>query len=262
MANAIRTERRCRPPGHRSRCRLAIVIVPSYGRDGGDDFNYVSEKFVEAGYLVLRPQPRGTLESSGLVTNITLDQLAADIAKVIDSLAGGRAIVLGHAFGTFVTKKAALNYPDKIPAIITAASGAQVVPANIAGQPEIAGNTSLPLETRLAALQLAFFAPNHDARIWLDGWYTNVLSMEHSAIIAQGDLTPFWARANTTQVLEIIPADDPFQPQVGWNTTTDLYPDRAVSTVIPDAAHALFPEQPQAVVDACLPWLAMQSSKL
>ena len=77
--------------------------------------------------------------------------------------------------------------------------------------------------------------------------------MEHAAVEAFGSLVPFWAGANTTQVLEIIPADDPFQPRDQWNTTTTLYSDRAVSAVIQDASHALFPEQNQAVVDVCLP---------
>jgi hypothetical protein len=41
-----------------------------------------------------------------------------------------------------------------------------------------------------------------------------------------------------------------------------FYPDRAVSAVIQDASHSLFPEQNQDVVDVCLPWFAGQSSKL
>lgn len=75
---------------------------------------------------------------------------------------------------------------------------------------------------------------------------------------AQGDSAPFWGGGNTTQALVIIPADDPFQPQVDWNTTTDPYHDRVVSTT----SHTPFPEQPRAVVDVCLPWLPEQSSKL
>lgn len=71
-----------------------------------------------------------------------------------------------------------------------------------------------------------------------------------------------WCQHNTTQVLELIPVDDPFQPKSEWNVTTDLYPERATSKVIDDAAHALFLEQGKAVMDAILPWLQQQSSKL
>jgi hypothetical protein len=146
--------------------------------------------------------------------------------------------------------------------MVVAAPGGIDLPPAIAKLPFVAGNTSLPLAERLKALKTAFFAPNHDAHIWLDGWYPDVLAMEHGAVEAYGSLAHQWAGANTTQVLELIPADDPFQPKSEWNVTTDLYPERATSSVIFDAAHALFPEQGKAVVDAILPWLKQQSSKL
>ncbi|GKT51989.1 uncharacterized protein ColSpa_12170 [Colletotrichum spaethianum] len=240
----------------------AVVIVPSYGRDGGDDFNGLTSALVDAGYLVLRPQPRGTLGSVGPMVNVTLDDLASDVADVIDTIAGGRAIVFGHAFGTFVTKRVALNYPDKVPAIVVASPGGQKIPTDIAGMPFVTGNTSLPVAKRLAALELAFFAPGHDAHIWLDGWYPDTLAMERGAIEAAGDLTKFWAGANSTQVLELIPAEDPFQPEDQWNTTTNLYPDRAASVVIQHASHALLPENLTGVVEAVLPYLAQQSTRL
>lgn len=239
-----------------------VVILPSYGRDGGDDYNYFTDSLVDAGYLVLRPQPRGTFESTGPMTNVTLEDLAADVAAVIDTLGGGQAIVIGHAFGTFLAKVSSVLYPEKIPAIVVAAPGGIDLPTDIAGMPFIAGNTSLPLSDRLAALETAFFAPNHDAHIWLEGWYPDVLAMERAAVEAYGSLTSHWGGADTAQVLEVIPADDPFQPKSEWNVTVDLYPTRAISKVIDDASHALFPEQGKAVVEAILPWLDLQSSKL
>jgi pimeloyl-ACP methyl ester carboxylesterase len=240
----------------------AIVIVPSYGRDGGDDFNGITNTIVQAGYKVLRPQPRGMLGSTGPMVNVTIDDLASDIAAVIDQLASGRALVLGHAFGTFVTKRVALNYPSKVPAIISAAGGGQKIPTDIAGLPFIAGNTSLPLSQRLDALKKGFFAPDHDASAWLQGWNTPTLAMEHAAIEGAGDLTTFWAGANTTQVLEVIPAEDPFHPMDQWNQTELLYPDRTRNVVVPDAAHALFIENPKDVAAAIMPFIVQQAAKL
>jgi pimeloyl-ACP methyl ester carboxylesterase len=43
----------------------AVVIIPSYGRDGGDDFEPFTNTLVGAGYRVLRPQPRGIGKSTG-----------------------------------------------------------------------------------------------------------------------------------------------------------------------------------------------------
>jgi hypothetical protein len=41
--------------------------------------------------------------------------------------------------------------------------------------PFIAGNFSISEKYRLAALSLAFFAPQHDPRQWLTGWYPKTL---------------------------------------------------------------------------------------
>ncbi|KAJ5963783.1 alpha/beta fold family hydrolase [Penicillium vulpinum] len=239
-----------------------VVLLPSYGRDGGDDYNYFTNQLVSAGYLVLRPQPRGTFESTDPMTNVNLADLAADIAAVIDNLGGGKAVVIGHAFGTFLAKVSSVLYPEKIPAIVIAAPGGIDLPTDVAQLPFVAGNTSLPLSERLKALQSAFFAPGHDAHVWLNGWYPDVLAMEHAAVEEYGSLKEYWTGGNNTQVLELIPAEDPFQPSNQWNVTSTLYPERATSVVITDAAHALFPEQPRAVVEAVLPWLKQQSSKL
>ena len=42
----------------------AVVIIPSYGRDGGDDFEPFTAALVGADYRVLRPQPRGIGKST------------------------------------------------------------------------------------------------------------------------------------------------------------------------------------------------------
>jgi hypothetical protein len=36
----------------------AFVILPSYGRDSAEDFDAITARVVEAGWKVLRPQPR------------------------------------------------------------------------------------------------------------------------------------------------------------------------------------------------------------
>ena len=52
-----------------------------------------------AGFRVLRPKPRGIGRSTGPTTNITLHDLARDIAEVVEKLGNGRAVIVGHAYG-------------------------------------------------------------------------------------------------------------------------------------------------------------------
>ncbi len=43
----------------------AIVMLPSTGRDGGEDFDGVAAILQAAGFKVLRPQPGGTIRANG-----------------------------------------------------------------------------------------------------------------------------------------------------------------------------------------------------
>jgi pimeloyl-ACP methyl ester carboxylesterase len=129
-----------------------VLIVPSYGRDGGADFDALSAALVRTGYRVLRPQPRGVARSTGPMGGVTFEDMAHDIASVIDHLADGSAVVLGHAFGNFVARATAVHHPEKVAAVILAAASAKTVAPEVNAAPMLAGDTSLPDVTRLAAL--------------------------------------------------------------------------------------------------------------
>jgi pimeloyl-ACP methyl ester carboxylesterase len=107
----------------------------------------------------------------------------------------------------------------------------------------------------LLALRLAFFAPDHDASIWLTGWYPQTLKMQVASVTADGvNLNRYWA-AGTAPIFEIIAALDPFHQQNEWDDLRSELGPRVTSTVIEHASHALFPEQPTAVASAVIDYL-------
>lgn len=159
----------------------AFVILPSYGRDSGPDYDPFVARLVQAGWKVLRPQPRGIAGSSGPMTDVSLRDLAEDVGLCIRQLGNGSSVVLGHAFGHAVALMTASAHPKLVKAVILAASQAAHLAEDIAKTPFIAGDISAPESDRLAALRKAFFAPGHDARLWLDGWYQATLKMQHGA---------------------------------------------------------------------------------
>jgi pimeloyl-ACP methyl ester carboxylesterase len=233
-----------------------VVVLPSYGRDGGDDFDPFTATLIDAGYRVLRPQPRGIAGSTGPMIGVSLGDLGDDIAQVIGKLGHGPAVVLGHAFGNFVARTVATDHPDQVTAVIlAAASGPQVAP-EVNSAPFRAGDPTLPEADRLAALELAFFAPGHDPSSWLTGWYPRTLAMQHAAVITAGNalLERYWS-AGTAPVLEILAEYDPFHPKDQWGDLRSRIGNRVTSTVIENASHALFPEQPDAVAAAVLGYL-------
>ena len=230
----------------------AFVILPSYGRDGGEDYDDITARLSATGWKVLRPQPRGVAASQGPMTSLTLHDLANDVAACIEALGNSSAVILGHAFGNVLGRVVTTDHPSLVTAVILAAAEGSTVPEEIGRTPFIAGDLSAPEADRLAALRQAFFAPGHDASIWLSGWYPETLKAQHGAAKASG-VKESWA-CGSVPLLQLIAEHDPFIPRPYWNEMHEQFGGRVTVSVIEDASHALFPEQPDAVAKAVLNW--------
>jgi pimeloyl-ACP methyl ester carboxylesterase len=230
----------------------ALVLLPSSSRDS-EDFDDIAVMFATAGVHVLRPQPRGMCGSTGPLDGLTLHDYARDVAEVIRSLAGGSTLVLGHAFGQWIARCLAADHPDLVQGVVLAAAAAKS--SNPALRDELAKcvDTTLPDPVRLAALQVAFFAPGHDPSSWLSNWHPVAAKSQRAASAA----TPIedWWTAGSAPVLDLQAQYDPWRPpETRRGITDDLGAERVSVVVIADASHALIPEQPEAVVRAVLDW--------
>lgn len=234
----------------------ALVMLPSLGRDGYEDFDAVAAAVAAGGYAVLRPQPRGIGQSSGPLQGVSLHDMADDVAEVIRVLGGGRAVILGHAFGHFVARMTAVDHPGLVRGVVLAAAAARQYAPEIAATPRIAGNPALPEAARLAALRLGFFAPGHDPRGWLHGWHPATQRMQIDCREKQGVQQSDWWGAGQAPLLELIPALDPFKPAEKRDELVQEMGARVQKVLIAEASHALFPEQPQAVAEAVMRWMA------
>ena len=107
-------------------------------------------------------------------------------------------------------------------------------------------------------MRKAFFAPGHDATIWLKGWYPETLQMERAAAKAV-NLDDFRA-CGDVPLLELIAACDPFNAKEYWPALREQLGTRVTPQVIDDASHALFPEQPDKVAEAVISWAASYRS--
>lgn len=74
---------------------------------------------VAAGYRVVAPDQRGYGESSSPpdIEAFALEELARDVAAVIDHFGGGPAAVIGHDWGAPVAWHSALRFPGRIHAV-------------------------------------------------------------------------------------------------------------------------------------------------
>jgi pimeloyl-ACP methyl ester carboxylesterase len=111
----------------------------------------------------------------------------------------------------------------------------------------------LPDEERLKYLRLTFFAPGNDPKSWLNGWHPEVKKAQRAARAATRT-EEFWSAGNVP-VLDLMAADDPFRLPETRNENRDELGSRVSLAVVPNASHALIPEQPALVVDAITAWL-------
>src|SRR5579859_372140 len=237
-----------------------IVMLPSRGR-GAEDFDDVAGELVKAGFRVLRPQPRGAALSLGPMQNLTLHDLARDIAVVIRNAGdGGPAIIVGHAFGSWVARMTAIDHPELVRGVVMVAAAAKAYPVGFPGATELSeavqksGDFALPTSERLRYLRLAFFAPNSDPRAWLQGWHPAADEVQLAA--GRATKQSEWWSGGGVPLLDLQGELDPFKPRTMSNEMRDEFGERVSVVVIPDASHAVIQEQPNAAAAAILAWIA------
>ena len=102
----------------------------------------------------------------------------------------------------------------------------------------------------------AFFAegndiPNH----WTRGWHTKTAIAQGKAVVTRWEDTS-WHCAGGVPMLIIQPMQDRIAPIENAYTLRDKCPQEVEIVEIQNAGHALLPEQPDAVAEAVLAFLA------
>lgn len=230
-----------------------VVFLPSLGRDS-DDYDQAAGELARRGYRVLRPAPRGIGRSRGPSVGITLHDYALDVARVIEHEGCGPAVIVGHAYGNWVARTTAADHPGLVRAIVIAAAGAKNFPPYLSGYIDKCEDAGLPDEERLKYLRLTFFAPGNDPASWLKGWHPEVKKAQRAARAATRT-EEFWSGGDAP-VLDLIAAEDPFRPADTRDENRAELGPRVTVAVVPNASHALIPEQPVSVVDAITQWIA------
>jgi len=207
----------------------------------------------------VRPQPRGAGRSSGPMKDLSLHDFARDTAAVIRHEGGGPAVLVGHAFGNWVARMTAVDHPQLVRGVVIVAAAAKAYPAGFDGAKALSeavrksGDPALSDAERMSYLRIAFFAPGSDASVWLQGWYPEVDEAQFAA--GRATRQSEWWPGGTVPLLDLQAAFDPFKPRAMMNEIKQEFGERATIIVIPNASHALLPEQPAAVVEAIVAWM-------
>jgi len=225
-----------------------IVLLPSLGRDS-EEFDPIAADLASAGFRVVRPRPRGFGQSVGPMQGITLHDFARDVAEVIRRQKVGPALIVGHAYGHLVARATATDSPDLVRAVVLLGASQKNLDPEHRRLLRIAVDASQPEAERLKYLQVIFFAPGNDARVWLTGFDPAVLQSQFAA----SDGTPqkeYWS-AGKVPLLDLQGEKDPTRPR---STSHELAREFGAGRVsvdsIPNASHALIVEQPALIAKA------------
>ena len=237
-----------------------VVMIPSLGRPASD-FDDLSRRLVAAGFTSVRPDPRGMGKSTGPMDGLTLHDLAADAALVIEALGAAPVIVVGHAFGQRVGRTLAADRPELVCAMAMVAAGgkADMKPG---AQEALLGCFRLdrPHAERLADVAFAFFAPGNDANVWLGGWYPEVARSQIAATRAT-PVEGWWNAGSTTPLLVIQGLQDTVAPPDNGRMMKAEMGDRVELLDIDGAGHALLPEQPVKIAAAIIAFARRHSRR-
>ncbi len=228
-----------------------LVLLPSSQRDSRD-LDPLAALLAGAGFCVLRPQPPGMGASTAPAAGLTLHHLACDVAHTIASLGQGRAIVAGHAWGHFVARVTALEHAACVCGVAELAGAARQFPLGLTQALDIAANDEHSDLARMAALQLAFFAPGSDPSPWLHGWHPQLREI-YRAASATPDKNLWWP-VSPVPILDLQGEQDPWRPEATRAELRAALGEKVTVGVIANASHALPFEQPAAVAAALVAW--------
>lgn len=230
-----------------------LVLLPSLGR-GAQDFDDLTSRLTDAGYRVIRPQPRGIGASRTYDFNPTLADLAEDVLIAVQQINLGSFVVVGHAFGNRVARMIATQNPERTRALILLAAGGKVAMAPEVEQALVRSfDLSLPDDERMAYVQQAFFAPGNDPNTWRTGWFPSVAEMQIGA--TQRTSIDDWWLANNLPVLVVQPMQDVLAPAENAEILRREGGERVRVAYIERAGHALLPEQPRLLAETILSYL-------
>ena len=238
-----------------------VVLVPSAMR-GAEDFAVLQATLTDAGYRTLAVNPRGAGRSTGELDGLTLPDVADDLAFVVGARCRGPAHLVGHALGNILVRATA-SYRPEVAATVTVMPcgghdlGTHPVPPDVIAAVGRCHDQTLPTSDRLAALELAFFAPGNDASVWLNGWWPAAGGV--AAALGRTDPEEWW-RAGTVPILIIQPLDDAMAaPEVGRQAAAALG-QRATYREVPNCGHAILPEQPDAIAHHLIEFLRLHAT--
>lgn len=224
-----------------------VILLPG----GGLSIDYMdglAKELTSDGYQTVSINPRGAGNSTGKSEDVTLHDLANDVAAVIKVINADSVNVVGHAFGNRVARMLDADHPKLVDSVILLAAGGKVpgTPAADKALKVIFSATATEKE-RESAMTYMVGDPK-DAKIAGD-----TLRASHApsagpiqyAAAATAKLEEWWAPSGTSRYLIIQGSLDQAAPAKNGQFLKKDLGERAKLVSIDGAGHLMLITQPK-----------------
>ena len=226
-----------------------IVLLPGTGYSS-TSFRLVGPELARRGYRAIAVNPRGVGESTGPLDGLTYHDYAADVGALIDRVAGGRAYVVGWAWGNRIARTLAADSPQRVAAVVLIAAGGKV-PA----EPIVAETTArlreldLTPEERTRLLSVRLLGPRSDPAPLLaiqESWPDAQASQ---AAAGRATRLEEWWSGGSAPMLVIQGLQDKVAPPGNGRDLKTNDPNRVTLVEIDGAGHGIVVEHPARLAD-------------
>ncbi len=227
-----------------------VILLPGFGRSASD-YNELVGLLSDAGYHTVAVELRGVGKSTCPVfPRATIHDFATDVANVVKNLGdvvGGKVHVVGRAFGARVARTFATDYPEMMQSVVLLAGGAMKISLTRSHLFKyiLCNLRFIPKYYRLKAVAATLYAPGNPVAPHLAYRHT-LRAVRRQLDALRTPPEDIW-RDGKTPILWVHGEKDVLVPVEFAYNLRDQFPDQLKLVVIPNAAHALLPEQPEAV---------------
>jgi pimeloyl-ACP methyl ester carboxylesterase len=219
-----------------------IVLIPGLALDASM-FEKLCSKLLANGYMTVAINMRGTAGSSGPLENLTLHDLASDVAGVIEALSDEPVHVIGNAFGNRVARCLAMDYPHLVKTLtLLAAGGLTKIDRDIVNAMQKLLSPDISEKEKVEAAKFALVAPQYDPTPILQlRWWPTVVR----PFIAAEQATPItdWWSGGSAPTLVIQGLLDRIAPPENARALLGIFGERVKILELPNTGHAVLFEQ-------------------
>ncbi|MFF4600938.1 alpha/beta fold hydrolase [Amycolatopsis sp. NPDC001370] len=238
-----------------------VLLVHGLGCDS-HDWLFQHDAFA-ARHRVIAPDLRGHGRSSAPESGYRPQELAADLAALLDTLGTGPVIAIGHSLGGNVASALAVARPDLVRAVVAADPAYGTDPATTAVLADLAEVMGTDEGNEIAATAFAALEP--DAHAWLRTWHSRRILGMAPQVLAQAFRHIYFGEGQ----FGVRPGSDEFltardcpvlaihrSPALAaWERTLTRNP-ASRSVAWPGSGHWLHQERPEAFTDLVLDWIS------